>query len=158
MTVQLQERTTERTPGPLPTLGPVERGDRAPTGAGQKHAGPDPLLLNIRNWFSLAVCVSLPFIAYVLCSKAGFDLTVVTYPVLVVAMAAAVVVSWTAGERGHRMHEAKALRMLAVQAIPVAGFLLWRFGATGSYRLIPLFAVSWVFVATVSPLRQSTSR
>ena len=158
MTVQLKEQRPERTPGPLPTLGPVELLDLASTGAGQDHAGPDPLLLRVRNWFSLAVCVSLPFITYVLCSQAGFDLAIVTYPVLAVAMAAAVVVTWTARERGPRPHEFKELRMLAVQAIPVAGFLLWRFGSSGFYRLIPLFTVTWVFVATVSPLRRPASR
>lgn len=158
MTVQLSDERTDRRPGPLPTLGPVGLADLPPTETGPIHSRPDPLLSSIRYWFTLVVCLSLPFITYVLCSKGGFDLTIVTYPVLAVAMAAAVAISWTRSELGRRIREVTALRLLPVQAIPVAGFLLWRFGASGFYRLIPLLAVTCVFVATVSPLRKPASR
>jgi hypothetical protein len=158
MTVQMLDEKSGRRPGPLPTLGPIGLVDDTPDEAGRPGAGLEHFLGRLQVWFALVLSVSLPFIVYVLCSKGGFDLTVVTYPVLGAAMATVTAIGWTRSELGGRVRDVAPLRWLAVQSIPVAGFLLWRFGASGFYRSIPLIAVTWVFVATVNPLRTPAPR
>ncbi len=72
-------------------------------------AGPDAtrgrLMLAKRLWsplrvaFVLSVLLELPFIAYVLSWHAGFDLTSVTYPLMVAVLAATSLVIWIASFR-----------------------------------------------------------
>jgi hypothetical protein len=148
MTVQLRDERTERLPGPLPTLGTVGQVEGKPSESMSPDEGLEHLLGHLQIWFALVLSVSLPFIVYVLCSKGGFDLTIVTYPVLAVSMAAVTAIRCTSSGLSDRLCGIAALRWLPVQSIPVAGFLIWRFGVSSFYWLIPLFAVTSVFAAT----------
>jgi len=156
MALQLEERRTPREPGPLPTFGQSGRSVGA-LGA-PDAAGLEAILGRLEVWFAVVIAVSLPFIGYVLCFKAGFDLTYLTYPLLLVAMVVVTAMSWSGSGIAGRFGGLTTLRWLPVQSLPIAGFVMWRFGIGGLYRLIPLAAAAWVFVAIVSPLRRSAPR
>jgi hypothetical protein len=159
MTLRLEEQRTHLRPGPLPTVGPIgSLTDQSKVGTEPKNANLESLLGRLEKWFALVLAVSVPFIAYVLSWKGGFDLTYVTYPVLLTAMALASAVCYTSSEWAHRVRSVSTSRWLPIQSLPIAGFVLWRFGTAGLYRLIPLAAVTWVFVGIINPLRTPASR
>jgi hypothetical protein len=175
-----------RVPGPLPTLDRIDPLDRswqepAPALTATAPTAPEveqvaiaavnepvrssdqvmPLLERLQSplkvWFTVLALLDLPFIIYVLCWRAGFDLTSATYPLLTVALSASIVAVWMSSHRlGSRQRIAVVLASsrivpwMSLEVFPIVGFAVWRGGGLGSMnRLIPLFVVALAFVFTV---------
>lgn len=133
---------------------------------------PVPLLERLRSplefGFIVLLLLNLPFIVYVLCWRAGFDLTAVTYPLLTVALGGATIAVWITSQRvasrqriGTFLAQARMLPWMSLEVFPIAGLVIWRDGGLGTVsRLIPLFVVAIAFVFTVglptAPGRTST--
>jgi len=150
-----------RLPGPIPSLigiGSVEPVVSQPV-ATTVH---DPEVLEelrvpLQIGFTVLLLVSLPFIAYVLSWRSGFDLTSVTYPLLAALLGGSALAIWIhsrrSGSKSTISERDKWTRILpwsSLQVIPIAGFALWR--GTDLARLealIPLLAITWAFVAIV---------
>ncbi|MFZ0667032.1 MAG: hypothetical protein WAM97_14865 [Acidimicrobiales bacterium] len=105
--------------------------------------------------FTILGLVSIPFIAYVLSSKAGFDLVPVTYSLMAVFTAGGTIAIWLSvrNVRWCRniavvLSRNRTAYWIALQVIPITGFELWHDGGRPEslYQLIPLFALAWAFL------------
>jgi hypothetical protein len=176
-----------RVPGPLPTLDRIDQIDRrwqapAPT---PTHTAPGsapalarvavaavnepvtstdrlmPLFERLRSplkvGFTVSALLDLPFIIYVLCWRAGFDLTSVTYPLLTLALGGSTIAVWVASHRlgsrqkiGVLLARSRIIPWMSLEVFPIVGFVMWRDGGLGSMnRLIPLLVVALAFVFSV---------
>jgi hypothetical protein len=120
-----------------------------------------PLLERLRSplkvAFTVLVLLDLPFIIYVLCWRAGFDLTTATYPLLTVALGGSTVAVWMTSHRlGSRqkivvlLARSRIIPWMSLEVFPIVGFVMWRGGGLGSMsRLIPLFVVALAFIFSV---------
>jgi hypothetical protein len=171
---------TLRVPGPLPTLDHVDQAERStgPSPAAEPRPThvemvttpttppvpslepPTPMLAKLRSplqyGFTVLLVLDLPFIVYALSWHAGFDLTVVTYPMVAAFLGVSTVSIWLSS-RGAVLWKVGAivartpmLPWISLQVFPIAGFVLWHRGGLGSLdRLIPLFVVALAFILTV---------
>jgi hypothetical protein len=120
-----------------------------------------PLLERLRSplklGFAVLAILDLPFIIYVLCWQAGFDLTSATYPLLTVLLGGSTVAVWVTSHRlGRRqkigvfLARSRIIPWMSLEVFPIVGFVMWRDGGLGSMnRLIPLLLVALAFVFTV---------
>jgi hypothetical protein len=173
-----------RVPGPLPTLDRIDQIDRsgpapapAPTpgfapaqtkeavaAVNEPVTSPDRLMLLLERLrlplkvgFIILVLLDLPFIIYVLCWQAGFDLTTVTYPLLTVALGGSTIAVWMTSHRlgwpkkiGVLLARSRLIPWMSLEIFPVIGFVLWRDDGLGSMsRLIPLLVFAFAFILTV---------
>lgn len=158
--------TDTRIPGPLPTIGfgraPVVRiPSRVPAAAtGLEPKAPEAASLELTRHlleigFLSLLIVSLPFIAYVVSWRGGFDLTSITYPLAAAAMGAGAIAAWMAAH-GYAPAPLDVRRRhwaLPLQVIPIAGFDLWRSAtAAETAILVPLVALALAYVAATGRL------
>jgi hypothetical protein len=164
-----------RVPGPLPTL---TRRDDIPTPfvsapPAQTDIGPTiqlvssperfvPLVERLRHplqvGFTVLLLLNLPFIVYVLCWHIGFDLTNVTYPLLTVTLGVLTVANFLTSRRpgasrkiDSLLTRARTIPWIALQVVPIVGFVLWRDGGLGRMnQLFPLFIVALAFIFSVA--------
>jgi hypothetical protein len=179
-------RLPSRVPGPLPTLTrrddiplafvstPPTQTDMVP--AIQLVSSPERVVLLLERLrhplqvgFTVLSLLNLPFIVYVLCWHFGFDLTTVTYPLLTVALGMLTVANCLTSRRlgtsrkiDSLLARFRTIRWIALQVVPIVGFVLWRDGGLGRMsQLFPLFIVALAFIFSVAipapPLEPSQS-
>ena len=148
MSPQLLDIETEPQPGPIPSLDRIYEEN-----ADQSSRNPLP---GLETGFKVLLLLSLPFIAYVLSWRAGFDLATAAYAFLAVVMLAATILrlehvrNRAPGVWATTVNASTHLRWVSLQTIPLVGFELWRHAAPGSvYELIPLLVITWAFIAIV---------
>jgi hypothetical protein len=102
--------------------------------------------------------LNFPFIVYVLCWHIGFDLTNVTYPLLTVTLGVLTVANFLTSRRpgasrkiDSLLTRARTIPWIALQVVPIVGFVLWRDGGLGRMnQLFPLFIVALAFIFSVA--------
>jgi hypothetical protein len=171
--VLIRDDFESRHPGPLPSLEAVRPNDQpvcepvaldvivapSPKSVPALHDQNvlEELRLPLLTGFTVLLLVSLPFIAYVLSWRSGFDLTRVTYPLLATVLGGSAAAVWAVRRRfGSEATTTKSawwarfLPWTSLQMIPIAGFELWRgAGFNRLEALTPLLAITWAFVAIV---------
>jgi hypothetical protein len=158
----------QRVPGPIPILDCLDQTEplSEPTPIPELRPSvsslglSNPVLARLRSplqfGFTVLLLLDLPFIVYALSWHAGFDLTIVTYPMLAGFLGVSTVAIWLSSRRfvlskiGVLVARTPMVPWMSLQVFPIIGFVMWHQGGLGSLdRLIPLFVVALAFIFTV---------